>query len=55
MTDIHYDNAIAATAPDAVAKPARKSYWQRAFDAMVEARMRQAERLVQEYQELTKR
>jgi hypothetical protein len=31
------------------------SYWQRAFDAMVEARMRQAERLVQEYQELTKR
>jgi hypothetical protein len=55
MTDVTYDKAIAAPAPAAVAKPARKSYWQRAFDAMVEARMRQAERLVREYQELAKR
>jgi hypothetical protein len=55
MTDIHYDNAIAATAPAATAKPAQKSYWQRVFDAMVEARMRQAERMVREYQELAKR
>jgi hypothetical protein len=55
MTDIPYDNAIAAPPPAAVEKPARKSYGQRAFDAMVEARMRQAERLVREYQELAKR
>ena len=55
MTDVTYDKAIAAPAPAAVAKPARKSYWQRVFDAMVEARMRQAERLVREYQELAKR
>jgi len=54
MTDITYDKAIAAPAP-AAAKPAGKGYWRRVFDAMVEARTRQAERLVREYQELTER
>jgi hypothetical protein len=55
MTDITYDKTIAAPAPAAVHGPVRKGFWQRAFEAMVEARMRQAERLVREYQELAKR
>jgi len=55
MTDITYDKvAAAAAAPAATREPARKGYWARVFDAMVEARMRQAERLVREYQDLTK-
>ena len=50
MTDITYDKVAAATpAPAAVEKPARKGFWQRAFEAMVEARMRQAERIVKNY------
>ena len=56
MTDITYDKvAVATPASAATPKPAGKGYWARVFDAMVEARMRQAERLVREYQDLTKR
>ena len=56
MTDITYDR-VAVPAPAAVSadKTARKGFWQRAFEAMVEARMRQAERIVKEYQDLAQR
>jgi hypothetical protein len=56
MTDITYDKiAAAAPAPVSTPKAGKKSWWQHAFDAMVEARMRQAERIVKEYQDLAKR
>ena len=51
MTDITYDKVAAdASAPTTVDRTARKGFWRRAFEAMVEARMRQAERLVKDYQ-----
>ena len=56
MTDITYDKvAAAAPAQAPVREAAKKSWWQRSFDAMVAARMRQAERIVAEYRELTNR
>jgi hypothetical protein len=51
MTDITYDN-VAAPAPAAAQKPARQSVWRRMLEAMIDARMRQAERIVKEYREM---
>ena len=53
MTDITYEKAAAA--PASAHETARKSLWRLIFDAMVEARMRQAERVVKEFQDLAKR
>lgn len=49
MTDITYDKAAAA-AP-AQAAP-RKGFWRLVFEAMVAARMRQAEQIVKDYRAL---
>jgi hypothetical protein len=55
MTDITYDRVAATPASVSADKTVREGFWRRAFAAMVEARMRQAERIVKEYQELAKR
>jgi hypothetical protein len=49
MTDITYDNVAA---PAAAQKTARKGVWRRMLEAMIAARMRQAERIVKEYREM---
>jgi hypothetical protein len=51
MTDITYDN-VAAPAPAGARTTARKGVWRRMLEAMIEARMRQAERIVREYREI---
>jgi len=56
MTDITYNTvAGAAPAPASAHETARKPLWRRIFEAMAEARMRQAERIVRDYRELTGR
>jgi hypothetical protein len=56
MTDITYDKVPAAAPAQAPTREtAKKSWWQHTLDAMIEARMRQAERIVAEYKELAKR
>jgi len=52
MTDITYEKAAAAPAPASARETARKSLWRLIFEAMVEARMRQAERIVKDYRDL---
>ena len=52
MTDFTYDKVGAApAAPASARETARKPLWRLMFEAMVEARMRQAERIVKEYKE----
>jgi hypothetical protein len=51
MTDITYDN-VAVQAPAVAQQTARQSVWRRMLEAMIEARMRQAERIVKEYREI---
>jgi hypothetical protein len=52
MTDFTYDKVGAV--PASARETARKSLWRLIYEAMVEARMRQAERMVKEYKELHK-
>lgn len=54
MTDTTYEK-VASAAPAPARETARKSLWRLIYEAMVEARMRQAERIVKEYQDLAKR
>lgn len=52
MTMTTYDGPVAAPEAKPVAKPAGKGWWARFFAAMVEARMRQAEREIAYYRHL---
>jgi len=53
MTDITFGTAAAAkTATAPVRDTAKKSFLRRLYDAMVEARMRQAEAIMKDYRKL---
>jgi hypothetical protein len=55
MTDFTYEK-VAAAAPAAVSpKTPQKSLVRRIYDRVLEARMRQAEQVVRQYQELARR
>ena len=51
MTDITYDTAVTPVAA-AAQNAKRKSAWRQILDAMMDARLRQAERIVKEYRDL---
>jgi hypothetical protein len=52
MTDITYDKVTAAPAKTGGGKTARTSLWRLIFEAMVEARKLQAERIVKDHRAL---
>jgi hypothetical protein len=52
MTTMTYTGPVAAPRSEAAGKPAGRGFWGRLFDALVAARMRQAEREIAYYRHL---